>query len=894
MGRARSLLAPGLLLSFVAPVAGLSIPEPETSFYGQVIARDGVQSHQLTEGTLHWVLRLSGGEELILETELSSLGNGELSYQLEIPHSALSTGLSATPGTLALSGEGQEFEHVEITVDGQLARIVAPAESPVAVQQGTRAFTHRIDLELGMVMPDSDEDGLPDWWEEQYGLDPTLANGSDDPDGDGLTNLQEYLGGYDPTRDNTRPTLLTEKFVAYEDGTTAVSLEVFDADSGPGQLVYTLVAEPGSGDLVLRNARESRSAPDEVLASGAEFTQDDVRKGRLIFIHKQAPDGEAPVFSLSLRDEDPEHEPDLGTVEVAYYRPAADLIGLTDGTDATTAALEGTLPGIPDRDNLKVRAYLLSKDARYVVWDHSESNREASFAAPTASLYFPEDYLEYVDKYGEDRGHVLIGGRQEDKVAGGSGADILAGGPGDDELSGGGGSDQFVYGDYQVGHDIIADFDITGGDVIDLSGMLQGSALLLSDYVQIDTVEGHLVLQIDADGDGSGFTDGTIALPGVAAGSADLYSLAGNGNLVSGGLTLAPRITIAATRSLADENDLVAGEFLLTRQGDLTKALDVSLALGGSAENGLDYSRIENTAHFAAGEATVALPVVPFADSLAEPLESVEVTLLGGAGYLVGDPSSATLHIDDLQMVISIEVLEPVAARSPLSPAAFLLRREALLERPVVVLLEINGTAANGVDYERISRYVSLAAGQSTAVLEVIPLPGSELAELGETVVLSISPDAAYRVGQASAARVTIIEEATSLAAWQSDQAPEYEGTLSEFGDDDPGRRGVANLLRYAFGMDAMAPELSMLPQAIIRDGHLTMDVNRRADATDLKWTIEISTDLKTWSGSGDLVEEVILPENWDRPDRSTFRVREPITNLQARYYMRVRVERIR
>ncbi len=41
---------------------------------------------------------------------------------------------------------------------------------------------------------DSDRDGLPDWWESQYGV----HQSSGDPDGDGLTNLQEYQAGTNP------------------------------------------------------------------------------------------------------------------------------------------------------------------------------------------------------------------------------------------------------------------------------------------------------------------------------------------------------------------------------------------------------------------------------------------------------------------------------------------------------------------------------------------------------------------------------------------------------------------------------------------------------------------------------------------------------------------------
>jgi hypothetical protein len=44
---------------------------------------------------------------------------------------------------------------------------------------------------------DSDADGLPDWWEQQY-FGNLSHNGTEDADGDGLTNLQEYQQGRSP------------------------------------------------------------------------------------------------------------------------------------------------------------------------------------------------------------------------------------------------------------------------------------------------------------------------------------------------------------------------------------------------------------------------------------------------------------------------------------------------------------------------------------------------------------------------------------------------------------------------------------------------------------------------------------------------------------------------
>ncbi len=45
---------------------------------------------------------------------------------------------------------------------------------------------------------DWDGDGIPDDWEQAFGLDPTVNDADLDPDGDGLVNYQEYLRGSDP------------------------------------------------------------------------------------------------------------------------------------------------------------------------------------------------------------------------------------------------------------------------------------------------------------------------------------------------------------------------------------------------------------------------------------------------------------------------------------------------------------------------------------------------------------------------------------------------------------------------------------------------------------------------------------------------------------------------
>ncbi|MDA0577630.1 MAG: hypothetical protein O3B24_05970 [Verrucomicrobia bacterium] len=51
---------------------------------------------------------------------------------------------------------------------------------------------------------DSDNDGMPDWWETANGIDPSAEDADEDRDGDGLSNLAEYQSGnkaFDPDSD---------------------------------------------------------------------------------------------------------------------------------------------------------------------------------------------------------------------------------------------------------------------------------------------------------------------------------------------------------------------------------------------------------------------------------------------------------------------------------------------------------------------------------------------------------------------------------------------------------------------------------------------------------------------------------------------------------------------
>ena len=53
-------------------------------------------------------------------------------------------------------------------------------------------------LFLNHLIPDTDNDAIPDSWEFVHGLNPSLNDASNDPDGDGYTNLMEFKAKTNP------------------------------------------------------------------------------------------------------------------------------------------------------------------------------------------------------------------------------------------------------------------------------------------------------------------------------------------------------------------------------------------------------------------------------------------------------------------------------------------------------------------------------------------------------------------------------------------------------------------------------------------------------------------------------------------------------------------------
>ncbi len=108
-----------------------------------------------------------------------------------------------------------------------------------------------------------------------------------------------------------------------------------------------------------------------------------------------------------------------------------------------------------------------------------------------------------------------------------------------------------------------------------------------------------------------------------------------------------PVVTITAPFSPASEEPLINGGFLVTRTVVTSSPLTVTLQYFGSATSGVDYTALPTTVTIPAGQASVAIPVVPIPDAVTEGIETVQATILDPSLYTIGSPSSAVVQIVD-------------------------------------------------------------------------------------------------------------------------------------------------------------------------------------------------------------------------------------------------------
>lgn len=108
--------------------------------------------------------------------------------------------------------------------------------------------------------------------------------------------------------------------------------------------------------------------------------------------------------------------------------------------------------------------------------------------------------------------------------------------------------------------------------------------------------------------------------------------------------------------------------------------------------------------------------------------------------------------------VVMLAASDPAATESGGDTGAFRLTRFGDATGFLRVFYVVSGTAANGEDYELLGGWADFAAGAGLVELPVIPLDDAR-PELEETVIVTLTPDAAYHLAGAVTAEVRIADD---------------------------------------------------------------------------------------------------------------------------------------
>jgi uncharacterized repeat protein (TIGR01451 family) len=262
------------------------------------------------------------------------------------------------------------------------------------------------------------------------------------------------------------------------------------------------------------------------------------------------------------------------------------------------------------------------------------------------------------------------------------------------------------------------------------------------------------------------------------------YSVATTGSTSGTGTILNDDTTVFVSGSPGSvaEDSGSSLTYTFKRNGLIANAMDVHLHLAGSATFPTDYGQVGATTydgadaflHFAPGSDTATIVLTPVSDSTVEPDETVQMTIVAGAGYNVDtELNSLTGTITNDDATVSVAITPPGSiAEDAAGVLTYTFTRVGFIANAATVNFTASGSATlntdygvNGASFIGLAGTVTFAPNSSTATVTVDPTADAN-GEPDETVIFTINAGTGYSpdVPPNDHATGTILNDDTSVS----------------------------------------------------------------------------------------------------------------------------------